>query len=415
MPNRMRKSTSEGRFPLEDLVDLGEPINKLECTQNLRSMFHRVPSLGHLGRLELNKLTKSKTRYFAYLFIVILFVVIGSLMARVAYKRARESRHINLAEQLAIMEDPIINPPGAGKISIVETLQAKDLQAFDIQLMSLKKNFKLEDLSVFLIVASPEDFTTVDAHVRKCNEKYEGTFPFRVVSASAIVPEQEYMTKHSETEVAPYYKEHHFGYITRMIAKLSAFEWIPGEFYLALDADVMCVKPTSYATLIPHGKAITNFGKGKYDTAYQWKGAKHVLDAPKSMHADQTVYGGVPSIYHRMAVNKLKTYLEIIYQQPWRYSLLRYLYGWSDYSLYFSFLKIAGIFDKHHSAVRDGLFRSQDGRIGSDELQKWGESNLTPSQDPGYFVHLNGMIELPVSEVNSKIRPYFELGDKTSI
>uniref|UniRef100_A0A7S2TPP6 Uncharacterized protein n=1 Tax=Lotharella oceanica TaxID=641309 RepID=A0A7S2TPP6_9EUKA len=415
MQNRMRKSSSETRFGIDELVDLGEPIDKLNCTQNLRSIFHRVPSLGTIGlhRLEsINKLTKDKNKYFFYLFLAILLIVIGALMARVAYKRNRESMHTNLAREVASMGDPFVATPEhyQGKISFVQALQAKDLSAFDVQLLSLKKNFKLSDLAMFLIIASPEDIKEVRRHIQEINSKFSNIFPFHVVEATTIVPELYFLTKHSEAEVAPYYKEHKFGYITRMIVKLAAAESVPTEFYLALDADVVCVRPTSFNSLVQKGRAAVNKGKMSFDTHYQWKGAKHVLDAPPSLLADETAYGGVPSLYHRIAVHKLKTYLEIVYQQPWRYSLLRYLFGWSDYSLYYTFLRMANAFEKYHSASADGVFRAKgisEGMIGTKGWEKWDYTSALSPSGLGSFVHLNGLLDLSEDEINAKFRPFF--------
>uniref|UniRef100_A0A6V3SXT7 Uncharacterized protein n=1 Tax=Lotharella globosa TaxID=91324 RepID=A0A6V3SXT7_9EUKA len=415
MQNRMRKSTSETRFGIDELVDLGEPIDKLNCTQNLRSIFHRVPSLGTIGlhRLEsINKLTKDKNKYFFYLFLAILLIVIGALMARVVYKRNRESMHTDLAIEVASMEDPFIATPEhyQGKVSFVQALQAKDLSAFDVQLLSLKKNFQLDDLAMFLIIASPEDIKEVRLHIQDVNAKFNNLFPFHVVEATTIVPELYFLTKHSEAEVAPYYKEHKFGYITRMIVKLAAAELVPTEFYLALDADVVCVRPTSFNTLVQQGRAAVNKGKMSFDIHYQWKGAKHVLDAPPSLLADETEYGGVPSLYHRTAVHKLKTYLEIVYQQPWRYTLLRYLFGWSDYSLYYTFLRMANAFEKYHSATVDGVFRSKgiaEGMIGTKGWEQWDYGSALSSSAPGSFVHLNGLLDLSKDEISAKFSPFF--------
>jgi len=402
----MRKVTSEGRFPLEDLVDMGESVDKLNCTQNLRSMLTRVPSLGRLEAI--NKLTKNKTKYFFYLFIAILFIVIGSLMARVAYKRNRESRHMKLAQEIARMEDPL-SEADANRVAIVETLQASDLPIFDVQLASLNKNFDIPDISTFLIVAESDDFIRIRNHVTKANEKYGNKFPIRVVDVANIVPELNYLTKHSEAETAPYYKEHKFGYITRMIVKLAATEWVPGEVYLALDADVVCVKPTSFKSLMQGGKAAVETGKLSFQTAHQWKGAKHVLDAPKSLFNEDTVYGGVPSLYNRHGVYKLKAYLEIVYQQPWKYSLLRYLSGWSDYSLYYSFLRMANLFEKYHT-ISDGHILHSGG-ISGEYIDASGWENVDfestlKTEQSGSFVHLNGVLHAP-SEVVNRLHKVF--------
>jgi len=410
----MRKSSSETRFGLDELVDLGEPLEKLECTQNLRSMFHRVPSLGKIRLESINKLSKNQTKYFGYLLITIFLIVIGSLFGRVIYKRNREAKHMSLANEVAMLADPSsLSPPALipGKLSIVEALQAKDLGAFDIQLLSLRKYFKLSDLSVFLIVVGPEDIEQVREHLNSANQRHGNVFPFHIVEATSIVPELYFLTKHSEAEAAPYYSKHKFGYITRMIVKLGAAEWVPTEFYIALDADVLCVRPTSFKSLISEGRSAVNIGSVTAENAYQWKGAEQLLDAPGSLIED-TTFGGVPSIYHRMGVFKLKTYLEVVYQQPWKYSLLRYLFGWSDSSLYYSFLKMAGIFEKFHRTEPEGVFRTTgvaaEGTIGTKGWEKWDFAKALSPDAKGYFVHLHGLIGANVAEINERIRPVFE-------
>jgi len=408
----MRKVHSESRFAIDDLVDLAEPIDKLECTQNIRSIFHRVPSFG--ARLDaINKLTKSKNKYFFFLLIAIALVVVGALGARMAYKRSRQAKHMDLAKEVAAMATPLDLEAGSGSTSlaIVESLRAKDLGAFDMQLLSLRKNLDVQ-LSKFLIISDPEDLQIVSQHVSEASLKYP-EFPFHIVDATSLVPELVFLSKHSESEDAPYYNDHKFGYITRMIVKLAAFEFVGGksEFYLALDADVLCVRPTSYEDLVYEGKAVVNKGTISFDKMYQWKGAVDVLDGPFELLQDNVAYGGVPSLYNTRGVYKLKTYLEIEYQQPWRYSLLRYLFGWTDYSLYYSFLRMSGMFERYHTAKPQGVFRTTDlseGTIGTKGWERWDFSETLDPKAQGAFVHLHGMLEVETEKVNEKLRRYFE-------
>ncbi len=378
----------------------------------MKSVFHRVPSLASLGlrRLEsINTLTKNKTRLFFYLFVALVVVVVGALVARVAFKRHRETRHLNLALEVAAMAEPLPTPPDLRKISIVETLQVNDLPAFGLQLRSLRKFFNIQDIETFLVVVNKEDQGTVEAFVEAENKKFKGVFPFRVVTAASLIPELTFLTKHSESETAPYYQTHKFGYITRMIVKLAAGEWFSG-FYLALDADVLCTRPSSFTQLIHDGRATVNAHDVTASTSYQWKGALHVLDGPAPVQHTRA-FGGVPALYHRSAVHKLKTYLEIVYQQPWRYSLLRYLYGWTDSSLYFSFLKMAGMFEQYHAVlpegvVQQGMLVAGTGTVSADAWENADFSSVFDANYQGSFAHFHKLQERVGTSAAAEIEKY---------
>lgn len=51
---------------------------------------------------------------------------------------------------------------------------------------------------------------------------------------------------------------HVAGYTTQQIMKLAAADLVPTQWYLTLDADVICIRNTSFLSLLPSGRATVN-------------------------------------------------------------------------------------------------------------------------------------------------------------
>ena len=110
-----------------------------------------------------------------------------------------------------------------------------------------------------LVVVPPEEVGTVDRHYRKWQN-----LNIDVLSEEALVP-----------ELANYRGMR--GWRKQQIVKLAAARRIERDFFLTLDADVICLKPITYEDLIVHGRALLQ-REPRAQHPKWWKSSARILD-----------------------------------------------------------------------------------------------------------------------------------------
>lgn len=152
------------------------------------------------------------------------------------------------------------------------------------------------------------------------------------------------------------------GWYVQQLLKMAMAEKVQTDFYLTLDADVICMKPVSYDDLVKKGRAISRrTAKDGHANWYQW--AERVLGLPRSPFQ----HGVTPALLSREAMIRLQKYLATRTSLPvrsgwkrgvddalmgklmpsWRSYLIRNL-PWTEYSLYGTFLDASGLYDRYH-------------------------------------------------------------------
>ena len=133
------------------------------------------------------------------------------------------------------------------------------------------------------------------------------------------------------------------GWFVQQLVKLAVAETVSTPFYLTLDSDVVCVRPTRYADLVRGGRAIVQTASPNHP---EWNDdAERVLALPRSGRQ----HAVTPALLSRDAVAELARHLDRRGRraESWRRFLLRNL-PWTEYALYHTFLEQTGRFDAYH-------------------------------------------------------------------
>jgi Family of unknown function (DUF6492) len=158
-----------------------------------------------------------------------------------------------------------------------------------------------------------------------------GHAPYSVLPESSIIPEL------GVSPEAP-------GSFVQQLAKLAIAERIATDFYLTLDADVICVRNVSAADLVIGHRSIANASQlDHHPDWYEW--AERVLGVPRRSRLTHAV---TPAVLSREAMLRLQAHLATRSEDGnWRGYLLGNL-PWTEYSLYYTFLESVGLFDRYH-------------------------------------------------------------------
>ena len=306
----------------------------------------------------------------------------------------------------------------ARSLDAVLPLRARDYGRFQILDRSLRRNFR--DLNRCWVV-------TMDAEECELRSRIGGP-PYRVLPESAIVPEIAayralYRGWYATTVGARIAKGRYdaTGWFVQQLVKLAISDRVESEFYLTLDADVICMKPVGYDDLVESGRAIANLRSE--DVHPDWyASAERILGQRRSGRT----HGVTPAVLARDAVHRLRAFLATrvgerarrlgsLFPQgsrmrdlfcSWRSHLLRNT-PWTEYALYFTFLESTGAFDTFHVA------RGPDA-IYDNARSVWFERDFANApleafmHGPAPFWVVQSNTHIPPDRVWEKVRPYLE-------
>lgn len=242
----------------------------------------------------------------------------------------------------------------SGKIDAVLPLKLGDWERFCILDATIRRSLHL--LGTCWIVTPDKDFRELSARIDDTR--------YQVMPESEIVPE--FQQAHNMN-----------GWFKQQLIKVAAAEKMATEFYLVLDADVVCIRNVRYSDLIKDGRAASYVqSRDIHPEWYQW--AERVLGLPRS----GACHAVTPAVFAREAVLKLQQYLsELAHQnkstsrntnfsspaqrtkkslgakhpRPWVLYLLREL-PWTEHSLYNTFLEATSQLEQYHFRTRQPLY-----------------------------------------------------------
>jgi hypothetical protein len=270
-------------------------------------------------------------------------------------------------------------------IDAVCPLVARDLDRFSrILVPSLQRH--LPDLGTCWVVVPEGDVAAVEAAI---------TDPrFRVVPELELVPE---LPKAIRLRFL-----RHPGWYVQQVVKLAAAERVGTPFFLTLDADVICMRPTSIDDLVVDGRGICQ--EYPVDFHPKWeRWAKRVLRLPSVPRN----FNVTPAVLATGAVAELVAHLERrmpwwrrLRGQSWRASLLGQL-PWTEYRLYFNFLVATGRLDDYHHVVDEHVLH-RDSVWKAGDWQAWSPS-AEPSPSEPHFVVIQSTTRVPVDDVLARL------------
>jgi Family of unknown function (DUF6492) len=228
--------------------------------------------------------------------------------------------------------------PERALLDAVLPLAAADSLRAQILFRSLETFF--EPLGTCYVVAPDHDALAVRAAVP------DGRYV--VLRDSEVVPEIGYFRTTARLRAKLHVVGPPFhGWFVQQLVKLVIADRVATPFYLTLDADVICVRPTRYDDLVADGRALVQTTPPNHP---EWNDdAERVLGLPRSGRQ----YAVTPAVLSVDGVRKLADHLQRRVRRrlrrfvSWRSYLLRNL-PWTEYALYHTFLERTGLFDRYH-------------------------------------------------------------------
>lgn len=304
------------------------------------------------------------------------------------------------------------------QLDAVLPLTLKDYDRFEILYKSIEQ-FCPELIKTCWIVTPDRDFTQIKNRID--NNKYQ------IISESSLVPEFKIFGKTG-------------GWYKQQVIKLAIAQKIETDFYLTLDADVICVKPVVFSDLVKNGKALCY--ALKTDVFPKWyKGSERVLQLQRSGR----FHNVTPAILSKEAVIQLQNHLSNLsnlseaqlnfYSQSkkikilllkvlsfilpnksklykllnsWKSYLLRNL-PWTEYALYYTYLEATNLFDKYHTLVDNCIYSTNKSIWYKDDIASWKAEECFTGERDFFFCIVQSNTQINSMEVWNKVRIYLEV------
>ena len=212
----------------------------------------------------------------------------------------------------------------------------------ELLLKSFTRRFDQRELCEFIIICPDEDRQSVAGILHRVTEDPR----YRIISERVVLPDVKDAPATSDSKTT--------GWRTQQLIKLAIAQQVLSSHYVTLDSDVYCVRNVCIASFISaDGRAITNTETLEdYRRLYtdhhasreaaiksQWYSCSSaLLGYCRSSQLCERFYGETPAVLHTESVLTLITYLERRLGRPWS-TVLGGLRGWTEYSLYYSFLE----------------------------------------------------------------------------
>jgi len=198
------------------------------------------------------------------------------------------------------------------------------------------------------------------------------------------------------------------GWYKQQLVKLLGHRIVSTDFYLTLDADVLCLKKVSSEDLIQNGKAIYRRTiKNYHPEWYDW--ATRVLKCERP----QYTHGVTPAILSRHAMCKMLdriAHQHMPFKERIKYEikhagfhrrpptltdiLLSHL-PWTEYSLYGTYLEATHSFEQYH--YDGGEYAIYHCSVwNAEQLLSWSAEDFFETQGNHYFCVLQSTANIPI-------------------
>jgi hypothetical protein len=202
------------------------------------------------------------------------------------------------------------------------------------------------------------------------------------------------------------------GWYIQQLVKLAAPAVVRTDFYLTLDADVVCLGPVDHRDLVSDGRAVCMRGTtGHHADWYEW--SARALALPKARWS----HGATPLLYSREAMQRMHRFLEGrangVFRlmgsatgwrslDSWVSVLLRNL-PWAEHALYHTFLEHLDLYDHYHRDCTR-LLHGAGSLWLPEHLESWDPATLIDPTRP-FFGVIQSWLGLPAREVWRRVAP----------
>jgi hypothetical protein len=229
------------------------------------------------------------------------------------------------------------------------------------------------------------------------------------------------------------------GWYKHQLVKLAAAEFVETSYYLTLDADVICTRPTTAAELLPGGKAAC-FVIEKDEHPQWYDGAEAVLGVRAPRRG--ILHNVTPAVWAKKGVLELIEHLDEVarrrawasglrglqqrlfftmhgwgphrHREPWR-GWLAASRPWAEYAMYFTLLEATGRFDQYHFRSDYCIYDVERSVWWKADFDEWDATPLFGGAGPPYFAVIQSNTEVPAEHVWQKLAPWLGRPDDETL
>lgn len=295
-------------------------------------------------------------------------------------------------------------------LDAVLPLTVRDLARAELLLESLARNFS--GLRRLWVVCPDIQRDVIAARL-------VATLPFElcIEPESAVVPE--FALKLRQT-----------GWFRQQLIKLAIHERIESDFYLTLDADVVCARPVRAEQLVTEGKAGC-FLIRHHAQDYWYERVERVLRVTAPRRG--ITHNVTPALLSRQGVQALRDALTeqirrgrysrgwrgwkqrwALWQsrgdasyQPWRVFLVA-ARPWTEYALYYTFLETSGLFERYHYYASDCIYSLEHSlwhASGQQLPATWEPAQVFEGEGPPWFLVAQSNTGISPQAIRGKLEP----------
>eukprot|EP00299_Pterocystis_sp_00344_P008978 c3627_g1_i2.p1 GENE.c3627_g1_i2~~c3627_g1_i2.p1 ORF type:complete len:345 (+),score=58.47 c3627_g1_i2:251-1285(+) len=200
----------------------------------------------------------------------------------------------------------------------------------------------------------------------------------------------------------------HNNWVLQQVLKLLVANFVKSEFYLILDADVLCFKPTSFRDLIIEHRALCNMYNSHSIVTREdwWKGSETILDMNMT---SPTYFGVTPAILSKtIAIGAQNRIKEIHSNDDWAQALLGKP-NFTEYCVYATYAIASDKFSKYHIPTRDGVYNHDLSVFWKNQFQSLDLAKLVRqgAYVPGFFVVVQSNTGISAEAVKERMGDAF--------
>lgn len=225
------------------------------------------------------------------------------------------------------------------------------------------------------------------------------------------------------------------GWYRQQLVKLAIAEQMQTANYLTLDADVICVRPTTPEDLAPGGKGLCCVLQENSHPDW-YEGSSSVLGLEPRRRG--ILHNVTPAVLNREAVLALQSHLDqrartgqfrsdllglkqragfalnslrSFQPVPWRWYLMLGA-PWTEYALYFTYLEATGQLERFHQYTDECIYSVEHSvwRSGAANFDSWDPRPLFEGRGAPYFAIVQSITKLAPQRVWAKLAPFLGQG-----
>ncbi len=209
------------------------------------------------------------------------------------------------------------------------------------------------------------------------------------------------------------------GWFVQQIVKLVGASLIETDFYLTLDADVICTRQILYSDLVHEGRARTAVHYSDIHSGWYWW-TENAFGFQRRGGEQGRTHAVTPVVLNAKAVALLSAELcgssslnfeegsrEMLAQNHEQFvSILVERLPWTEYALYFSFLETRGLFERYHVDWAGSLYGNCIWT--KNDLATWDPSKSFAADAPFFFTIIQSN-SVSIEELFGRLQAYADL------